>query len=299
MTISDITGEISTRLGVPTRCVVEFAKALERIFADGERGLETNSNASVSVKRMLQECRACVSSVPCEENVVSGDDWELTHNPVAQNKSVDIIALCEDGSDYFLLPIEGKLGLACERSGDKAGASVSLKELEEKYLGSAELLCDGQQLIGKLIVVVPMNGQQWMWYRIRGWNHAGNKIGKIFSCCTFDLLALLGCGVVSRREHCRHDTYRTQLLQSEFEKIGPMSSVQLPPHDACLGCGRCRDVCREKVKRFAIAMVPDEGMCGKPMRPFVDVKSCKSGCRECERLCPVLHPEKSKRTSMS
>ena len=293
MTISDITGEISTRLGVPTRCVVEFAKALERIFADGERGLETNSNASVPVKRMLQECRACVSSVPCEEHVVSGDDWELAHNPVAQNKSVDIIALCEDGSDYFLLPIEGKLGLACESPNGRAGASVSLKELEDKYSGCAKLLCNSQRLIGKLIVVVPKNGQQWMWYRIRGWNHAGNKIGKIFSCCVSDLLALLGRGCDLRREDCRHDAYRTRLLQSEFEKIGPMSSVQLPPHDACLGCGKCRDVCRENVKRFAIAMVPDESISGGPLRPYMDERSCKPGCRECERHCPVLHPEET------
>ena len=294
MTITDITGEIATRYYVPVQCVFEFSKALERIFADGERGLETNCNVSVSGKRMLQECRACVSSASCKEHVVSGDDWELAHNPIMQNKSVDIIALCEDGSDSFLLPIEGKLGLACERPDGKAGASVSLKELEDKYLGCAKLLCNSQRLIGKLIVVVPLNGQQWMWYRIRGWNHAGNKIGKIFSCCVSDLFTLLGCGRGLRRAGCRHDAYRTRLLQSEFEKIGPMSSVQLPPHDACLGCGKCRDVCRGTVRRFAIAMVPDESISGSPLRPFVDVKSCKSGCRECEHHCPVLYPEEMK-----
>lgn len=290
MTITDITEEIAVRHGVPAQCVIEFAKAFDRIFADGERGLESNSKVSLSVQRMLQECKACVSSVSCKEHVVSGDDWEAVHNPATQNKSVDIIVSCVDGSDYFLLPIEGKLGLACERPNGKSGASVSLKELEDKYLGCAKLLCDSQRLIGKLIVVVPMNGQQWMWYRIRGWNHAGNKIGKVFSCCVSDLIALLCYGEVLRRKKCGHDAYRTRLLQSEFEKIGPMSSVQLPPHDVCLGCGKCRDVCRGKVKRFAIAMVPDESMVGKPLRPFVDIKSCKSGCRECEQHCPVLHP---------
>jgi len=288
MTITDITREIATHNGVPAQCVVELSKALEHIFADGDCGLETNGQVSASVKRKLQECRACVSSVPSREHVVSGDDWELMRNPVRQNKSVDIVALCEDGFDNFLLPIEGKLGLACERPNDKAGASVSLKELEDKYLGCAKLLCGRQRLIGKLIVVVPMNGQQWMWYRIRGWNHAGNKIGKIFSCCVSDLLALLGGNRGLRRADCRYDAFRTRLLQSEFEKIGPMSSVQLPPHDVCLGCGRCRDACRERVKRFAIAMIPDESIDGSPLRPFVDVKSCKSGCRECERHCPVL-----------
>ena len=51
MKIVDATEKIATRHGVPAQCVVEFAKALERIFADGERGLDTNCKVSASVKR--------------------------------------------------------------------------------------------------------------------------------------------------------------------------------------------------------------------------------------------------------
>ena len=145
-------------------------------------------------------------------------------------------------------------------------------------------------LTSRLIVVVPTNGQEWMWYRIRNWNRIKNKIGKIFSCCSFDLLVLLGLFNTTKPIKCKANAYRTQLLQSEFEKVGMMSNVQLPPHDSCVGCGKCKIICRDIVKRFAISMIPDENLQNSPLRPYVDEMSCKFGCRECEKGCPVLHP---------
>ncbi len=288
MKIADVTTCVATRFGVPPECIKELPSALDKIFIDGANALSNNPLATAATAVSLDACKNCGVTVACADRVIIGDKWEAVLHSAEPDNSVDIIALCQMGDDVRFIPIEGKLGMAFEYPGDRVGASLTLKSLEDKYQGCSKLLGNDVHLLNKLIVVVPSCGQQWMWYKIRGWNLRGNKIGKVFSCCVSDLLSLLGCNVGAKPAHCAQDVYRTQLLRMEFEKIGAMSKVQLPPHDSCVGCGKCRDACRDEVRKHAIAMIPDEAIDDEPLRPFIDEKSCV-GCRVCEKHCPILN----------
>lgn len=288
MALVSITAEIAHIAGIPDQCVEPLYDGLLRVLSDGRTALLKNSSTLQSTKYVLEDCAQCATAVAGASDVLicDGDEWERSQNQILRN-SIDILICYGNASNLALLPVEGKLGMACEYPGDKGGSFLKLVELEDKYAGAFALLNQRLPLARKLVLLVPRDGQEWAWHRIRGWNLRGNKIGKLISCCVEDFLALIGLGPDNRPQGCSLpiNGYRSVLIKSEFDSPLPMRQVQLPDALQCVACRRCRDACPRK----AIALVPDEVHDGR-LYPFVDKLSCKSGCRHCESVCPVLHP---------
>lgn len=291
MNAVNIDAEQQTRIGVPSDCVIGLYTALKRVFDDGETAIANNHRTNGAASAFLDKCNKCVLTKTDDSlHVISGDDWEFRNNHNNLDKSVDIIIAVQENEVRYLVSVEGKLGLAFDTPRDKAGGSLSCIGLENKYNGCLTLIAGRESVAGKMIVLVPSAGQEFVWYLIRRWNVQLAGRLKLFSCCVHDFLVLFGLWNGSKPEECQMNTYRTELLRSEFYRAGAMSHVQLPKYDCCISCGKCRDRCRDVVRRSAIAMVLDPDHDDGILRPFVDVQSCKLGCRECEKACPILHP---------
>lgn len=286
MTIIDLTPALAAQCAIPPSCVESLCASLMRIVSDGQMALGTNPLAMSTTKSELKICRSCIPIQEKLPNAFNGDAWEKKLHPSQPSPSVDIGMLVGSEQSPVVIPVEGKLGIACEYPGDRAGGAVRLVGLEAKVAGLRSLLPSGVSMSPVLIVVVPKNGQEWAWHSIRRWNLAGNKIGKLFSCCIDDFLKLIGRQTSLRTPTCVSvmNSFRSRRLLEEFKKPGPMSQVQLPKGGHCTACRKCRDAC----PRTAIAIVPDAH--GR-LHPFVDKKSCISGCRHCESVCPILNPQ--------
>lgn len=284
MTVVDITPALASRYAVPVSCTEILNSALNRIVQDGMSALCGNPLALPSMVQDLQQCQKCIpSGGPCLR-VVNGDDWEAAVHPKNLANSIDVGLLVDAHGRHAILPVEGKLGMACDYPGDRGGSTIRLVEMEAKVEGMRALLPSSLQMSGSLIIVVPKNGKEWAWYSVRRWNLAGNRIGRLFSCCIDDFLLLVGAtSSNSRPGTCvsTFNAFRSRLLVEEFSQPGPMSRVQLPQAGICIGCRKCREAC----PRTAIALIPDNQ--GR-LYPFVDKKSCKTGCRHCESVCPIL-----------
>lgn len=284
MIVVNITLDEANHYSIPEQCIESLRAALLRVIDDGASALNKNAYATLETKQSLQRCISCVPSVGAGLCVVDGDAWERIVHPDDPSMSIDIVFLIEgDNGSRFGLPVEAKLGMACDYPGDRGGSSINLIELEAKVDGLKALVGSTLPVIGKLILIVPNNGKEWAWYCVRRWNLAGNKIGKIFSCCISDFLRLIGCAEVNEPIECKTqlNEFRHRLFVEEFMQSGPMSQVQLPQAGICIGCRKCRDACRKK----AIAVIEDDQ--GR-VYPFVDKMSCKSGCRHCESVCPII-----------
>ena len=288
MTVLDITDERAQAMGLPAVARETLSAATGRVVEDGRRALSGNQGASPSVLTALNGCERCFGGVGCGLRVANGDAWESEIHPDSKDRSVDLALLVDHDEGAFLLPVEAKLGLAFACSGEKSGgASVRLVHLEEKHKFFSGLPASGTCIADKLILIVPRDGQEVMWYRIRNWNSIGNRIGKLFSCCLADFCVLLGLGSISKPADCQINKFRFNRLREEFFLPGKMSKVQLATTSECTGCGACKRAC----KRRAIAMLPREDLNGA-LRPFVDTRSC-TGCRYCEKCCPVIAGENS------
>lgn len=283
MKIADITETDVKQMAVPSSAYIILKDALARVVDDGRQALAGNKDAADATKANLNLCGACASVHNQGLHVIDGDAWERFAHPQMKNRdcSVDFALLLEQDSDRFLLPVEAKLGLAFEYPGDKAGSSISLEYLQAKYKGFLSLIKSGAVAIsGKLVLLVPKDGQEWMWYRVREWNRLESAVGKILSCCVDDFFRIVGLG--SGEKRCDGDDIRYDRLRQEFISAAKMSPIQLAPIVDCTACGECKRVCRKR----AISMIPNDEVGGEK-RPFVDTVSCNR-CGYCEQVCPVL-----------
>jgi len=286
MEVLSLTSERARRYAIPESCTEDLYAALRRVVLDGKAALDADATVSEHTKTELEACCCCIPELARGINVVDGDKWERCVNPLEPDKSVDVGLLVGEGGNASVLPVEGKLGIACERQGDRGGKTIHQSALMAKPDGLGALLSGRVVLCPDTLILVPRNGQEWAWYMIRRWNLAADRNGRFFSCCISDFLALIGLTSASRPCECSTamNVFRRKRLIAEFESLGPMSQVQLPMTGICTGCRKCREACPRK----AIAVIlDDQGQ----FYPFVDKKSCKSGCRHCESVCPVLHGE--------
>ena len=283
MKVVDITESDAKQMAVPASAHVILKNALARVIDDGRQALAGNKDATDTTKANLNLCRSCASVRKPGLHVIDGDAWEQFVHPQMKNRdcSVDFALLLEHESGRFLLPVEAKLGMAFEYPGDKAGNSITLEYLQSKYTGFLSLIkSKATDVSGKLLLLVPKDGQEWMWYKVRQWNRLESAIGKILSCCVDDFCRIVGLGAGGSR--CEGDDIRYNRLRQEFLTAAKMSPIQLAPIANCTACGECKRVCRKR----AISMIPSDEVDGAK-RPFVDTVSCNR-CGYCEQVCPVL-----------
>ena len=283
MKVVDITETDAKQMALPSLARVILKDALARVVDDGRQALTGNREATDTTKANLNRCRVCSSVRKLELHVIDGDAWERFVHPQMKNRdcSVDFALLLEQESDRFLLPVEAKLGMAFEYPGDKAGSSISSEYLQTKYRGFLSLIKSGVVAVsGKLLLLVPKDGQEWMWYKVRQWNRIESAIGKILSCCIDDFCRVVRLG--KGEGSCEGDDVRYNRLRQEFLSAAKMSAIQLAPIADCTACGECKHVCRKR----AISMIPNDEADGAK-RPFVDTVSCNR-CGYCEQVCPVL-----------
>lgn len=287
MRVVSLTSDLAKRLGIPEAHSKALRDEIMRLIQDGRQALDKNSDAPESVCNALTQCEGC-SCVTSEEAfdalVCDADAWAQENGMSGCPSSADVLLLLE-GDGYALQFVEGKLGIVCRYPGDRGGTSIRLVDLERKWSDLLGRLPEKNSLARRLILLVPRDGQEWAWYKVRNWNLRNNKIGKILSCCLSDFIRLLTNAKTVRPIECQRpiNAYRFNLLSDEISSLGPMRQVQLPGLDVCTACGKCRDACRHQ----AITLALDDET-GTKFYPFVDKRSCKSGCRHCESVCPIL-----------
>ena len=280
--VVSISNNIAESMGIPYDCLCTLLDALNRVFDDGANALNSNPDATDKNKAELEFCKECTTKHLPAVVVVNGDDWaKMQPNHRELDSSVDI-AVAIGGDSSLLLPVEAKLGAAFDYPGDRGGSSVTIGLLEKKVSGFQSLVGDQVNVVGKLILLVPKDGQEWFWYYARNQNLEGLSFGKLLPCCVHDFLWLLNFIASDRPDLCKSDDYRHLLLADEFMSTSPMRKVMLAPKETCRSCGQCKLVC----PKHAIAMLPQVQFDGRKM-PYVDELSCV-GCRRCEKTCPVL-----------
>ena len=230
--VVSINNDVAKELGVPLDCLCTLSDALDRIFDDGATALNSNSDATEKNKSELALCRRCPTK-HLSVVVVNGDDWEQKQsNPSGMASSIDIVLALEN-ERRLLLPVEAKLGAAFDYPGDKGGSSVTIDSLEKKMSGFRSLVGNKAEIAGKLILLVPKDGQEWFWYYARNQNLQGLSFGKLLPCCVHDFLWLLHFVTSDRPDLCKADDYRHLRLAEEFESPSPMRKVMLTPKEYC------------------------------------------------------------------
>lgn len=282
-----VTGAYVTSYGIPAACAIPLQTALAKVFLDGCDGLLNNPNSRKASRIGLYECLRCVRKSVPSFCVVDGDAWARVACYVRPDNSVDMIVLIDNCGRLEALPIEGKLGLDFAYPGDRSGSSVTDKELKDKFAGTAALPAKTLPFMSKLIVIVPKNGKEEMWRRLRRWSK-GHPALKYLSCCTEEFLELIiGCGgtpcdLQGERARARRDIFMEELLSN-----APLRTVRLAPPSLCRGCSSCATVCSTH-RTGAIAMLPDPGT--GALRPSVNAAKCPAQCATCEYNCPIVKP---------
>lgn len=287
MRVVSATGSHVASYGIPPVCAIPLATGLAKIFFDGYAGLLNNPNSRTESRRKLYECLRCVRNGVMPLDVVDGDAWARIVRYVKPDSSVDMIVLIDNNGSIEALPVEGKLGLDFAYPGDRSGSSVTDKELRDKFTGTSALPAKSLSFMSKMVVVVPKNGKEEMWRRLRRWSK-GHPTLKYLSCCTEEFLELIvGCGgtpcdLPDDRAQARRDIFWDELLSS-----APLRTARLAPPPLCRGCSACATVCATH-RTGAITMLLDPK--SKTLRPTVDISKCPSQCATCEYNCPVVKP---------